>query len=386
MKRKICVVTATRAEFGLLYWIIKELEETENIDLQLIVTGAHLSPEFGLTIKNIKDAGLAISKEIEILMSSDTPVGISKSMGLALISFSEAFQDLKPDLLVILGDRYEMLAVASAALIARIPIAHIHGGEITEGAIDESIRHALTKLSNIHFTSTNEYKKRVIQLGEKPDMVFNLGAPGIDSIKKFILLSKEELEKSIDFTLGDKSILTTFHPVTNDNETAEIQFNKLLKALDAFPEYKVVFTKANADTNGRIINTLIDEYVSKYKKRCVAFYSLGQLRYLSAIKHTSLVLGNSSSGIIEAPSFSKPSVNIGNRQKGRVKAESVIDCITDTQAIVNAINKALSTEHQELIKNVKNPYGEGDSSKQIVSVLRHINLANLRTKEFHDLQ
>lgn len=386
MKRKICVVTATRAEFGLLYWIIKELEETENIDLQLIVTGAHLSPEFGLTVKNIKDTGLTISKEIEILMSSDTPVGISKSMGLALISFSEAFQDLKPDLLVILGDRYETLAVASAALIARIPIAHIHGGEITEGAIDESIRHALTKLSNIHFTTTDEYKKRVIQLGEKPDTVYNLGAPGIDSIKKFTLLSKEELEKSIDFTLEDKSILTTFHPVTNDNENPEIQFNELLKALDAFPEYKVVFTKANADTNGRIINTLIDEYVSKHKKRCVAFYSLGQLRYLSAIKHTSLVLGNSSSGIIEAPSFSKPSVNIGNRQKGRVKADSVIDCITDTQAIVNAINKALSSEHQELIKNVKNPYGDGNSSKQIVSVLKDINLDNLRTKEFHDLR
>ena len=385
MKRKICVVTGTRAEYGLLYWLMKEIEADKELQLQLIVTGMHLSPEFGLTYKEIEKE-FKIDKKIEMLLSSDTAVGISKSMGLAQISFSESFEELKPDILVVLGDRYEIFSAVSTAMIAKIPIAHLHGGEITEGAFDESIRHSITKMSHLHFTATDEYKNRVIQLGEHPNTVFNVGGMGIESIKRLKLLSREEFEKSIDFRLNKKNILVTFHPVTLENLTAKEQFQELLDAIDELEDTNIIFTKANSDTDGRVINQMIDEYVAKNSHKSIGFSSLGQLRYLSALKFVDSVVGNSSSGLLEAPSFKIGTINIGDRQKGRIKAESVIDCEAKKVEISKAFGEIYSKEFQEKLKNVENPYGENCPSNQIVEVLKNVNLASILKKSFYDLK
>lgn len=385
MKRKICVVTGTRAEYGLLYWLMKEIEADKELQLQLIVTGMHLSPEFGLTYKEIEKE-FKIDKKIEMLLSSDTAVGISKSMGLAQISFSESFEELKPDILVVLGDRYEIFSAVSTAMIAKIPIAHLHGGEITEGAFDESIRHSITKMSHLHFTATDEYKNRVIQLGEHPNTVFNVGGMGIESIKRLKLLSREEFEKSIDFRLNKKNILVTFHPVTLENLTAKEQFQELLDAIDELEDTNIIFTKANSDTDGRVINQMIDEYVAKNSHKSIGFSSLGQLRYLSALKFVDSVVGNSSSGLLEAPSFKIGTINIGDRQKGRIKAESVIDCEAKKVEISKAFGEIYSKEFQEKLKNVESPYGENCPSNQIVEVLKNVNLASILKKSFYDLK
>jgi GDP/UDP-N,N'-diacetylbacillosamine 2-epimerase (hydrolysing) len=384
MKRKICVVTGTRAEYGLLYWLMKEIEADKDLELQLIVTGMHLSPEFGLTYKEIEKE-FKIDKKIEMLLSSDTPIGISKSMGLAQISFAEAYAELKPDIVIVLGDRYEILSAVSAALISRIPIAHLNGGELTEGVIDDSIRHAITKMSHIHFTAIEEYRKRVIQLGERPIRVFNVGEAGLDNIKRLKLLSKEEFEKSINFKLNKKNILVTFHPVTLENNTAGEQVRELLNAIDELKDTNIIFTKANSDTDGRIINKMIDEYVLKNKHKAIAFTSLGQLRYLSAMQYVDAVVGNSSSGIVEAPSFKIGTINIGDRQKGRIRAESVINCEPRKDSVLKAFEKLYSKEFQEKLKNVKNPYGDGNSSKKIKEILKSINLYNILKKSFYDI-
>ena len=385
MKRKICVVTGTRAEYGLLYWLMKEIEANKDLELQLIVTGMHLSPEFGLTYKEI-EKDFKINKKIEMLLSSDTAIGISKSMGLAQIGFAEAYEELKPDILVVLGDRYEIFSAVSVAMIANIPIAHLHGGEITEGAFDESIRHSITKMSHLHFTATDEYKNRVIQLGEEPNRVFNFGGMGIENIKRLKLLSKEEFEKSIDFKLNKKNILVTFHPVTLENSTAKEQFQELLEAIDELENTNIIFTKANSDTNGRVINQMIDEYVAKNSDKSIEFASLGQLRYLSALRYVDAVVGNSSSGLLEAPSFKIVTINIGDRQKGRIKALSVIDCEPKKEEISKAFEEIYSKEFQEKLKNVGNPYGENCPSKQIIEVLKNVNLANILKKSFYDLK
>lgn len=385
MKRKICVVTGTRAEYGLLYWLMKEIEADKELQLQLIVTGMHLSPEFGLTYKEIEKE-FKIDKKIEMLLSSDTAVGISKSMGLAQISFSESFEELKPDILVVLGDRYEIFSAVSTAMIAKIPIAHLHGGETTEGAFDESIRHSITKMSHLHFTATEEYKNRVIQLGEHSNTVFNVGGMGIENIKRLKLLSREEFEKSIDFRLNKKNILVTFHPVTLENSTAKEQFQELLDAIDELEDTNIIFTKANSDTDGRVINQMIDEYVAKNSHKSIEFASLGQLRYLSALQYIDAVVGNSSSGLLEAPSFKIVTVNIGDRQKGRIKALSVIDCEPKKEEISKAFEEIYSKEFQEKLKNVENPYGENSPSKQIVEVLKNVNLASILKKSFYDLK
>ena len=385
MKRKICVVTGTRAEYGLLYWLMKEIEADKDLELQLIVTGMHLSPEFGLTYKEIEKE-FRIDKKIEILLSSDTAMGISKSMGLAQIGFAEAFEELKPDILVVLGDRYEIFSAVSVAMICNIPMAHLHGGETTQGAFDESIRHSITKMSHLHFTATDEYKNRVIQLGEEPNRVFNVGGMGIENIKRLKLLSKDEFEESINFKLNKKNILVTFHPVTLENSTAKEQFQELLDAIDELKETNIIFTKANSDTDGRIINQMIDEYVTKNSHKSVGFASLGQLRYLSALQYIDAVVGNSSSGLLEAPSFKIATVNIGDRQKGRIKALSVIDCEPKKEEILKAFKEIYSKEFQEKLKNVENPYGESCPSKQIIEVLKNVNLANILKKSFYDLK
>lgn len=383
--KKICIVTGTRAEYGLLYWLMKEIESDSQLELQIIVTGMHLSPEFGLTYKEI-ERDFIINKKIEMLLSSDTHIGISKSMGLAQISFAESFEELKPDIIVLLGDRYEIFSVASAALIANIPIAHLHGGETTEGAFDESIRHSITKMSHLHFTAAEEYKDRVIQLGEHPTRVFNVGGMGIENIKRLKLLSKKEFEESINFKLNKRNILVTFHPVTLENSTAKEQFQELLDAIDELEDTNIIFTKANSDTDGRIINEMIDTYVSNNSSKSVGFTSLGQLRYLSALQYIDTMVGNSSSGLIEAPCFNIATINIGDRQKGRLKADSVIDCESLKSSISQAFKKVYSEEFKVLLKDVKNPYGDGCASEKIIKEIKKVELHNILKKSFYDLK
>ena len=385
MTRKICVVTGTRADYGLLYWLMKEIDLDSELKLQIIAKGMHLSPEFGLTYKEI-EKDFKIDKKIEMLLSSDTSIGISKSMGLAQISFVEAYEELKPDIIVILGDRYEIFSAASAAMIARIPIAHLHGGETTEGAFDESIRHSITKMSHLHFTATQEYKNRVIQLGEHPSKVFNVGGMGIENIKRLKLLNKEEFEKSIEFKLNKKNILVTFHPVTLENSTAKEQFQELLDAIDELEDTNIIFTKANSDTNGRIINQMIDEYVAKNYHKSIGFISLGQQRYLSALQYVDAVVGNSSSGLLEAPSFKIGTINIGDRQKGRIKAESVINSEVNKTSILKSFSKLYSKAFQDLIEESKNPYGDGIASRKIIEIIKNEDLRNILKKSFYDLK
>lgn len=384
--RKICVVTGTRAEYGLLYWLMKEIEDDPDLRLQLIVTGMHLSPEFGLTYKVIEQEGFIIDAKVEMLMSSDTCVGITKSIGLGVIGFADALDRLQPDILVVLGDRYEILAAVQAAMIARIPVAHLHGGEATEGLIDEAVRHSITKMAHLHFTATEDYRRRVVQLGEQPERVFNYGAVGLDNITKLKLMNKEDFEESIDFCLGKINFLVTFHPLTLSKITPDKVMANLFSALDYFSDAKIIFTKGNADTDGRVINRLIDDYVRQNPLRSIAFTSLGQLRYLSAIQYVDVVIGNSSSGIIEVPFMKKPTVNIGDRQKGRIKATTVIDCDENKESIIKAIEKALSQSFQVTLTKAVSKYGYGDASVKIKEIIKNYPLDNnILMKKFYDL-
>jgi len=384
-KRKIAIITATRAEYGLLKPLIQKVEDDSSLELQLIVTGMHLSPEFGLTYKEIEQE-FQIDKKIEILLSSDTPVGLAKSMGLAQIGFADALDELRPDIVVILGDRYEIFAAAAAAMTARIPLAHIHGGEATEGLIDEAIRHSLTKMSHLHFCAAEPYRKRIIQLGEDPSRVFTVGGLGIESIKNLQLLSREEFESAVEFKLAKKNLLVTYHPVTLEKESAKKSFAALLAALEQLEDTHIIFTKANSDTEGRVINQMIDTFVAKYPKSSKAFTSLGQLRYLSALQYVDGVVGNSSSGLLEAPSFHIGTVNIGERQKGRIKAKSVIDAKEQTKSILKALQKLYSEDFQKMLPQVENPYGNGNASKQIVDILKTSNLDTIVKKSFYDIE
>lgn len=383
--RKICVVTGSRAEYGLLSGLMRAIQEDKDLQLQVIATNMHLSPEFGLTYREIEKDGFRIDKKVQMLLSSDTPNATTKSVGLATIGFADAYEDLQPDLIVVLGDRFEILAAVSAALFFKIPVAHLHGGEITEGAYDDSIRHAITKMSHLHFTSTEAYRQRVIQLGEQPDRVFYVGAIGVENIKRVPLMSQAELEESIRFELGKKSLLVTYHPVTLENHTAADQCRNLLEALDEFPEYKVIFTLPNSDTDGRVIIQLINEYVSLHSERCMAIPSLGLQRYLSALKCVSAVVGNSSSGIIEVPSFGIPTLDIGNRQKGRIAAESVVHCGNDSRSIIAGMQQVLSDVFRKQVKHVLNPYEKRDTTKNIYKIISTYPLENLRQKKFYDV-
>lgn len=386
MKRNICVITGSRSEYGLLYWLMKEIRADKKLRLQLIATGMHLSPEFGLTYKLIEKDGFIINEKVEMLLSSDTPEGITKSMGLAMIGFAETYRRLKPDIVVVMGDRFEIFASVAAAMVARIPVAHLNGGELTEGAIDDPIRHSITKMAHLHFTATDEYGKRVIQLGEDPRRVFVVGEIGLDNIKRLKLLSKEELERSIRFKFGIKNILVTFHPVTLEKATAARQFSELLHAIDDMGDIRVIFTKPNADTDGRVIARMIDEYVRKNNTKAAAFLSLGSVRYLSALKYVDAVVGNSSSGIVEAPSFKIGTINIGDRQAGRVKAESVIDCKPSRKDIKKAFGKIYSKDFQKILREVKNPYeAAGYSSREVKNILKHCDLKNIIKKRFYDI-
>lgn len=380
-RRKICVVTGSRAEFGLLYWLIKEIEDDKDLELQLIVTGMHLSSEFGLTYREI-EKDFKITKKINMHLSSDTSVGISKSMGIAQTFFAKAFVELKPEVVLVLGDRYEVFSAATAAMIAKIPIAHIHGGEITRGSWDDTIRHCITKMAHIHFAATEEYKINIIQLGEQPNSVLNIGGMGIENIKRLKLLSKNEFEKSINFKLNKKNIIITFHPPTLENRNLKEQFQQLLDAVDELKNTNIIFTKTNSDVGGRVINQMIDKYTDKYPKKSVGFISLGQLRYLSALQYVDAVVGNSSSGVLEAPSFKIGTINVGDRQEGRIKAESVIDCKICKKDILKSFEKIYSKNFQKKIKKVSNPYDNGLPSKKIIKVLKNLKLQNILKKKF----
>ena len=383
--RKICVITGSRAEYGLLSGLMKQIDESEDLKLQIIATNMHLSPEFGLTYKEIEKDGFVIDKRVEMLLSSDTSNATAKSVGLGMIGFADAYEDLRPDLIVVLGDRYEILAAVSTALFFKIPVAHLHGGEPTEGAYDDAIRHAITKMSHLHFTSTEEYRKRVIQLGESPDRVFNVGAIGVENIKRGSFLSKEELENSLDFKLGDKSLLVTFHPVTLETCTAREQCDNLLEVLAKHPEYRILFTLPNSDTDGRVIIDCIKDFVAKNEDRAIAFKSLGKLRYLSALKYVSAAIGNSSSGILEVPSFGIPTLDIGDRQKGRLAAKSVVHCGTSTEEIEQGFRLIFSEAIQSASKLRSNPYEKEGTTDMIVSQLKTYPLEDLIQKSFYNL-
>lgn len=385
-KRRICVVTGTRADYGLLYWLLRDLQVEPTVELQLIVTGMHLSPEFGLTYKVIEQDEFEISTKVEILLSSDTPVGIAKSMGLATISFAEAFERLHPDILVALGDRFEILAAAQAAMVARIPIAHIHGGETTEGLIDEAIRHSLTKMAQLHFTAADAYRRRVIQLGESPERVFVVGAPGLDNLRRLTLLDREQLEERLGISLTPPVLAVTYHPVTLCHEAPAKPMAALLAALAAFPQASIVLTGSNADTNGRVIAQMIEDFVAARAGSAVAVTSLGQLGYLSLLHHADCAIGNSSSGIMEAPSIGTPTVNIGDRQRGRLRAPSVIDCTETTSAIVAAIQRALEPHFQKVAERRESPFGDGQAASRMVQILRSYPLDNLLMKRFFDIE
>lgn len=384
--RKVCVITGTRAEYGILSSLMKLIQQDENLLLQIVATNMHLSPEFGLTYREIENDSFRIDKKVEMLLSSDTPNGTVKSMGLATIGFADALEDLKPDLVIILGDRYEMLAAAQAALIYKIPIAHLYGGEITEGAYDDSIRHAITKLSHLHFTSTEEYRHRVIQLGEDPERVFYVGALGIDNILNEPIMSLAKLEESLNFCLSSHYLLITFHPVTMEDNTAQIQCEALLKALESvMDKYKLLFTLPNSDTDGRVIISLINNFVSLHPNKSLAITSLGKERYYAALKHASAVIGNSSSGLVEAPSFHIPTLNIGNRQKGRTRGDSVVDCEASYESVSKSLHYALSSEMKCKVKNASNPYFKPGTLNAIFEVVAQYPLNTLVYKSFYNI-
>lgn len=384
MTKKVTVFTGTRAEYGLLYWLLKDIQSDKELSLQLLVSGMHLSPEFGETYRQIEKDGFKIDEKIEILLSSDSAVGTAKSMGLGVLGFADALSRLSPDVLVILGDRFEALAAAQTAMILRIPVVHLHGGEITEGAYDDAIRHAITKLSYLHATSTEEYRQRVIQLGEAPERVFNVGAIGLDHLNRGTFMSVEELAASLQFPLQKPYLVVTYHPVTLADEEPTASFNALLEALDKYPDVQVILTYPNADDGGRKIIPLLEAYAAKQPQRVLAIPSLGQVRYLSAIKHAAAVVGNSSSGIIEVPSLDVPTVNIGMRQKGRLAARSVLHCDATTSAIYAALEVAFSRSYKVADTKVHNPYGQGNASQQVISMLKNLKFTSV--KSFYDVK
>lgn len=384
MNRKICVITGTRADYGLLRWVMQGIKDDADLNLQVIATGMHLSPEFGLTYKAIEADGFEIDRKVEMLTSSDTPAGIAKSMGLGMIGFADVLNELNPDLIVVLGDRFEIFSAVATALVARIPVAHLHGGETTEGAFDEAFRHSITKMAHLHFVAADEYKQRVIQLGEQPECVFLVGGLGIDNIKRLKLLERNALEADLGFKLGKKNLLITFHPVTLEKASAVTQMQALLATLAKLKDIQLIFTMPNADTEGRTLIKMVEEFTSQHAN-AHAFTSLGQLRYLSCIAQVDGVVGNSSSGLAEVPSFKKGTINIGDRQHGRLQATSIINCEPTQKSIADAISILYSPSFQEDLSQVRNPYGEGGASEKVVHTLKSINIKNIVKKAFYNL-
>jgi len=385
MRKKICVVTGSRAEYGILYWLIRELGEDPAVELQLVATGMHLMPEFGSTFREIEASGFRIDRKVEMMVASDTPTGMAKSVGLGVLGFADAFDSLAPDAVVVLGDRFEMLAVAQAAFLTGLVVAHISGGEVTEGAIDDAIRHAITKLSRYHFVAAEPYRRRVIQLGEPPEHVFNVGDPALDNVARLALLDRASLCAEVGLDLARPFYLVTYHPVTLGSESPELAMQALMDALDRHGDHQVLVTKPNADAGGRLLSRLVDEYALRNAGRVVAMTSLGQLRYLSAIKHCAAVVGNSSSGIVEAPAFRRPTVNIGTRQDGRLRATSIVDCAAECDAIAAALDHIATRRFERTLAETVSLYGQCDASTRIREVLKQVELGRHLRKAFHDL-
>lgn len=384
MSRKICVVTGTRAEFGLMRWLMQDIQSTPGLELQVLATGMHLSPEFGLTYREIEQAGFSIDARVEMLLSADSATAVTKSMGLGLIGYADAYARLGPDLIVVLGDRFEIFAAVAAALIAGIPVAHLHGGELTEGAFDDAIRHSITKMSQLHFVAAADYQRRVVQLGEQPDRVFLVGGLGIDAIRRIKLLDRQELEASLDFKLGPQNLLVTFHPLTLEGQSSRQQMAELLAALSDLDDTHLIFTMPNADTGGRELAGMVDTFVASHPQARV-YSSLGQLRYLSCLKLVDGVVGNSSSGLAEAPSMAVGTVNIGDRQLGRLQADSIINCSPDRVSIKQAIQRLYDPGFRALLPLTVNPYGDGGASEKIVRILKECALEGIVKKRFYDL-
>lgn len=384
-KRKIAVVTGTRAEYGLLKGLITEINNDPELELQIIATCMHLSHEFGMTYRLIEEDGFKISAKVEMLLSTDTAVGITKSVGLGVIGFADAYERLKPDLVLILGDRFEALAAAQAAMFAKIPVAHIHGGELSEGAVDDSIRHSITKMSCLHFVAAEPYRQRVIQMGEQPDTVFAFGAPGLERIANTKLLDKKTLEQRLDFTFGEKTFLVTYHPATLDLSQNDNELQAIFDALKQFPEAKVIFTKANADEAGRRINGRIDEYVNQHQDRMTSFITMGDLNYISSLQFVDVVIGNSSSAIIEVPVFYKPTINIGTRQDKRLRSDSIIDIKGGSSEVVTAIKQAVSADFVAIIDESKPAYIQEKTSIKIKSKIKEMDLEKITKKTFNDI-
>lgn len=383
-KRKICFFTATRAEYGLLYWLLKELRDDSGVDLQIIASGTHLSPKFGMTVQAIEEDGFKISARIPLQVEDDTPQGITCSLAQVTAGMGDVLAALQPDLLVLLGDRFEILGAAQAALIAKIPIAHIHGGESSEGLIDEAVRHSVTKMAHLHFVSSDQFRKRVIQLGESPEYIWTVGATGLDNIKNLKLLTRSELEDFLGINLRSPSFLFTYHPVTLDTKDQAPMIAQLLNTMIEAGG-SIIITGVNADTGSSAIREKLIEFAAKNRDRVVLTESMGSLRYLSAISQVDVVVGNSSSGLIEAPSLGTPTINIGERQRGRPQAPSVIQCESDSVAFRRAIKKALSQKHRQLAERCITPYGNPGAASRIASVIRAHNLDGLLYKKFHDI-
>jgi len=383
-RRRIAVVTGSRAEYGLLHRLLQEIDRSDLLDLQLIVTGTHLSDHYGRTVQEIEDDGLTVSAKVDMELDGDRPAELTRAMGRALIGFADVLADLQPDLLVVLGDRYEILAAAEAAMLARVPIAHIHGGEASEGQIDEAIRHALTKMAHFHFVAADPYRSRVIQMGEQPANVFTVGAPGLDPIVEGDVIPFDAAMASVGFVPKRPLFLVTYHPVTLRENTAQ-DAKELLSALDRFPEASIIFTGTNADANGKEISLLVDAYVEANAERAMQITSFGRKRYVSVLKGADVVIGNSSSGIIEAPAVGTPTVNIGVRQQGRLRAPSVVDCAEERDAIVQAIRDALTPAFQENCMTCDTPYGRGGAAKRMARLLETLPLENVLIKKFHNL-
>lgn len=387
MSRKICVLTGTRAEYGLLRWIMEDIQASTELDLQVLVTCMHLSPEFGLTYKDIEADGFTIHRKVEMLLSADTPTGIAKSMGLGMIGFGDALEELAPDLLLVLGDRFETMACVAAAMVSRVPVAHLQGGELSEGAIDDAIRHSITKMSHVHLVSAENYRQRVLQLGECPETVHLVGGPSLDNLHRLVLMDRQALERSLDFCFGPSNLLVTFHPVTLEVATAATQMKEILAALACLEETNLVFTMPNADMEGRALFDLVKEFVADRPQNRV-FTSLGQVRYLSMVAQVDAVVGNSSSGLTEVPSFGIGTVNIGDRQRGRLKASSVVDCDPDRQSISAALAHIQTEEFRSELATSSNPYdpyGDGQTSRRVVEVLRTVDLDGVLKKRFYNL-
>lgn len=385
--RKVCVVTGTRAEYGLLSRLMRLINDSHGLKLQIIATNMHLSPKFGNTYKEIESDGFTIDCRVPIIDENgdNDSVATVLEMSRGLKGFSEAYKELAPDMLLILGDRYEMLAAASAALIMRIPIAHISGGALTEGAYDDAIRHSITKMSHLHFTETERYRHRVIQLGESPDRVFNVGALGVENIKKLPLMSKEEIENEIDFKIDENTILVTYHPVTLGNRTAKDDIDDFISAVEERKDLRIIFTMPNSDTGGQFIVDAINGFVAKNVDRARAYKSLGVLRYLSVMRQVVGVVGNSSSGLVEVPSFGIPTLNIGDRQNGRIAAESVYSCAPDKDSVLEGLETILSKQFRELANVVRNPYEQDNTAEEIYKIISTYPLEGLNQKKFYDL-